>query len=46
MKINNTVLLQKNPVDLHINPKCIINACIAFGRFVNDDGYVFDYKGH
>lgn len=45
-KTMNTIELQKSPIDLHINPKCISGVCSASGRFLNDDGYVNDYKGH
>ena len=46
LTINNTIELQNNPIDLHINPTCNGTVCTAQGRFINDNGNVKDYKGH
>jgi hypothetical protein len=44
LNINTTAQLQKNPVDIHINPLCTVE-CKAAGRFLNDDGKTNDTDG-
>jgi hypothetical protein len=45
--VRTTKDLQDHPVDLHLLPDCInTQNCMATGKYLNDDGVVFDQTGN